>query len=385
MQEATTTTEGREKLAAIERELGAEILEREDVVRSMVLALIAGEHVLLLGPPGTAKSRLASSLCGRISGASYFYVCLNRFSLPDEVFGPLRLSALREDRFERNTGGMLPEAEVAFVDEVFKSNSAVLNGMLPILNERVYKNGASSATVPLQMAVCASNEMPEVREELGALYDRLLLRHLVVPVRDERGFEAILLGRTQGTDVRTTVTLAEIALAREEAARVDISGVVSQVSEIRRDLLEKGIEPSVRRFDRGCGLVRASAYLAGRGEANEEDLSPLRHVLWEDTRQIGAVADAILSRANPYLKDAQDLADEAEEVRSEAVRADELEAASKGAEANRKLKGIEGRLLDLRLKAKGAGRSTDAIDAALARTKDMRKEVVGRCLGVEDI
>jgi MoxR-like ATPase len=385
MQEATTTTDTREKLARVERELGAEVLEREEVVRSMILALMAGEHVLLLGPPGTAKSRLARSLCERISGASYFYACLNRSSLPDEVFGPLRLSALREDRFERNTGGMLPEAEVAFVDEVFKSNSAVLNGMLPILNERVYKNGASSATVPLQMAVCASNEMPEDREELGALYDRLLLRHLVVPVRDERGFEAILLGRTQGTDVRTTVTLAEIALAREEAARVDISGVVSQVSEIRRDLLEKGIEPSVRRFDRGCGLVRASAYLAGRGEANEEDLSPLRHVLWEDTRQIGAVADAILSRANPYLKDAQDLADEAEEVRSEAVRADELEAASKGAEANRKLKGIEGRLLDLRLKAKGAGRSTDAIDAALARTKDMRKEVVGRCLGVEDI
>ena len=111
----------------------------------------------------------------------------------------------------------------------------------------------------------------------------------------------------------------------------------------------------------------------------------MRHVLWEDTRQIGAVADAILSRANPYLKDAQDLSDEAEEVRSEAVRADELEAASKGAEANRKLKGIEGRLLDLRLKAKGAGRSTDAIDAALARAKDMRKEVVARCLGVEDI
>ena len=385
MQEATTATEVREKLARIEQELGAEILEREDVLRSMVLALIAGEHVLLLGPPGTAKSRLARSLCERISGASYFYVCLNRFSLPDEVFGPLRLSALREDRFERNTQGMLPEAEVAFVDEVFKSNSAVLNGMLPILGERVYKNGASAATVPLQMAVCASNEMPEDREELGALYDRLLLRHLVSPVRDERSFEAILLRRAQGTDARTTVTLAEIALAREEAARVDLSSVVSQVSEIRRDLLEKGIEPSVRRFDRGCGLVRASAYLEGRGKANEEDLSPLRHVLWEDTRQIGVVADAILSRANPYLKDAQDLSDEAEEVRSDALKADELEAASRGAEANRKLKGIEGRLLDLRLKAKGAGRSTGAIDAALSRAKDMRKEVVGRCLGVENI
>jgi MoxR-like ATPase len=385
MQEATTTTDTREKLARVERELGAEVLEREEVVRSMILALIAGEHVLLLGPPGTAKSRLARSLCERISGASYFYACLNRSSLPDEVFGPLMLSALREDRFERNTQGMLPEAEVAFVDEVFKSNSAVLNGMLPILNERVYKSGASAAPVPLQMAVCASNEMPEDREELGALYDRLLLRHLVLPVRDERAFEAVLLRRTHDASARTTVTLAEIARAREEAAGVDLSAVVSQVSEIRCELLEKGIEPSVRRFDRGCDLVRASAYLAGRQEANEEDLSPLRHVLWEETEQIGTVADAILSRANPYLKDAQDLADEAEEVRAEALKADELEAASKGAEANRKLKGIEGRLLDLRLKAKGAGRSTDAIDAALSRAKDMRKEVVGRCLGVEDI
>ena len=166
---------------------------------------------------------------------------------------------------------------------------------------------------------------------------------------------------------------------------MDLSGVVSQVSEIRRELSEKGIEPSVRRFDRGGDLVRASAYLEGREEANEEDLAPLRHVLWEEIEQIGAVTEAILSRANPYLKDAQDLTDEAEEVRAEAVKADELEAASKGAEANRKLKGIEGRLLDLRLKARGAGRSTEAIDAALSRTKDMRKEVVSKCLGVEDI
>jgi MoxR-like ATPase len=385
VQPATTTTDARGKLAAIERELGAEILEREEVVRSMVLALIAGEHVLLLGPPGTAKSRLARSLCERIAGASYFYVCLNRSSLPDEVFGPLRLSALREDRVERNTSGMLPEAQVAFIDELFKANSAVLNGMLPILNERVYKNGTSAAPVPLEMAVCASNEMPAEREELEALYDRLLVRHLVHPIRDERSFEAIFLRKTQGATSRTTITFKEIARAREEASRVELSGVVSQVSEIRRQLAEKGIEPSVRRFNQGGDLVRASAYLEGRTETNEEDLAPLRHVLWEEIEQIGAVTEAILSRANPYLKDAQDLADEAEEVRAEAVRADELEAASKGAEANRKLKGIEGRLLDLRLKARGAGRSTDAIDAALTRTKEMRREVVSKCLGVEDI
>jgi MoxR-like ATPase len=268
---------------------------------------------------------------------------------------------------------------------VHNCNSAVLNGMLPILNERVYKNGTSTAPIPLEMAVCASNEMPAEREELEALYDRLLVRHLVHPIRDERSFEAIFLRKTQGATSRTTITFKEIARAREEASRVELSGVVSQVSEIRRQLAEKGIEPSVRRFNQGGDLVRASAYLEGRTEANEEDLAPLRHVLWEEIEQIGAVTEAILSRANPYLKDAQDLSDEAQEVRAEAVKADELEAASKGAEANRKLKGIEGRLLDLRLKARGAGRSTDAIDAALTRTKEMRKEVVSRCLGVDDV
>lgn len=373
------------KLSAIEDEINVEILEREDIARSMILSLIAGEHVLLLGPPGTAKSQLARALCSRIVGAAYFYICLNRASMPDEVFGPAKLSALRDDRFERNIQGMLPEAEIAFMDEVFKSNSAILNGMLPILNEGVYKNGTEERPVPLQMAVCASNEMPSDREELGALYDRLLARHIVQPIRDDGSFTAILRGTTRKLERPMTVSLAEIEAARRAASEVDIHPVVGMMAQIRRELSEKGVEPSVRRFHKGASLVKANAYLEGRHEATDEDLIPLIHVLWEEEEQIPVVSDAILSRANPYLRDSQDLLDEAAEIKDAALAADEIEAASAGSEANRKLRSIGEKLLDLRLKAKGAGRSAEAIDKTLTEVKAMRKAVVSKCLDVDDI
>ncbi|MBA3615420.1 MAG: AAA family ATPase [Rubrobacteraceae bacterium] len=371
------------KLIEVEEELNVEVLEREDEVKSLVLALIAGEHVLLLGSPGTAKSALSRALCERIEGGSYFSVLLTRHATPALIFGPDRLSALQEDRYEQNTEGMLPEATIAFIDEIFKSNSSVLNGMLPILNERLYKNGSKWQEVPLQMAVGASNEMPEDREELGALYDRFLIRHLVEPVRQEKSFEAILLRKTGASGRKTTLSLEEILAARGRARKVDLSAVVPQIIEVRGTLAEEGIEPSVRRFDKGGDLVRSAAYLAGRELATEEDLAPLAHVLWEDPEQVSTVRDAILCRANPYLKEAQDLLDEGEEVAQNALAADELERSSRGAEANRKLKAIQDKLLTLRGRASDSGRSAGSIDAALTAIKDKNREILGRCLGVD--
>ncbi len=371
------------KLIEVEEELNVEVLEREDEVKSLVLALIAGEHVLLLGSPGTAKSALSRAVCERIEGGSYFSVLLTRHATPALIFGPDRLSALQEDRYEQNTEGMLPEATIAFIDEIFKSNSSVLNGMLPILNERLYKNGSKWQEVPLQMAVGASNEMPEDREELGALYDRFLIRHLVEPVRQEKSFEAILLRKTGASGRKTTLSLEEILAARGRARKVDLSAVVPQIIEVRGTLAEEGIEPSVRRFDKGGDLVRSAAYLAGRELATEEDLAPLAHVLWEDPEQVSTVRDAILCRANPYLKEAQDLLDEGEEVAQNALAADELERSSRGAEANRKLKAIQDKLLTLRGRASDSGRSAGSIDAALTAIKDKNREILGRCLGVD--
>jgi MoxR-like ATPase len=163
--------------------LDCNLLERDVPVRLLLLGALAGEHVLLIGPPGTAKSELARRLHKVFAGARYFERLLTRFSVPEELFGPLSLKALEQDRYERLTDGFLPTAQVAFLDEVFKANSAILNALLTLLNEREFDNGSGRVQVPLISVVGATNEVPD-DEALHAFYDRFLLRVPVGPVGD---------------------------------------------------------------------------------------------------------------------------------------------------------------------------------------------------------
>ncbi len=164
-------------------DLDCNLLERDVPVRLLLLGALAGEHVLLVGPPGTAKSELARRLHRVLDGARYFERLLTRFSVPEELFGPLSLKALEQDRYERLTDGFLPTAQVAFLDEVFKANSAILNALLTLLNEREFDNGSGRVQVPLISVVGATNEVPD-DEALHAFYDRFLLRVPVGPVGD---------------------------------------------------------------------------------------------------------------------------------------------------------------------------------------------------------
>src|SRR3954465_5285107 len=160
------------KFATTRKELSAALIERDDEVDLVLTALVAQEHVLLVGPPGCAKSLLLDSLLGW-AGGKRFSVLLTKFSVPEEVFGPVSLAGLKEDRYRRITTGKLPEADFAFVDEVFKASSAILNTLLKLLNERVYDAGDGEARpVPLKLCVAASNEWPgtETAKELAALF-----------------------------------------------------------------------------------------------------------------------------------------------------------------------------------------------------------------------
>src|SRR5512136_1263453 len=173
----------RETLRAIRDELGQAFLERADVIDGALAALLSGHHVLLIGPPGTAKSMLADELCRRLDGSTYFQWLLTKFTTPEEVFGAVSLRALENDDYRRVTTRKLPEAHIAFLDEVFKANSSILNSLLTLINERRFHNGRDVIEVPLITLVGASNELPE-DDELQALYDRFLLRFVVDYIAD---------------------------------------------------------------------------------------------------------------------------------------------------------------------------------------------------------
>jgi len=381
MEKTKTKTKVREKFLQIEQELNENYLERENVVRGLLVGLLTQQHVLLLGPPGTAKSMLAHDLCSRIGG-EYFQWLLSRTSTPEELFGPISLKALENDSYKRVTRGKLPEAQLAFIDEIFKSNSAVLNTMLSVLNERVFFNDGTPVNVPLEMAVGASNELPEDREELGALWDRFLLRFMVGYVRDPRNFEK-LLTITKNGDPKTGVTEKELKVARREINAISISRIIPRIQELRRKITEINIPVSDRRWRQILDVVKAQTWLNGGTAAADQDLEILTAALWIEPEQIAQVRQAIMELANPLDMEALDLLDQAMEIWQGAVSAGEDNSTAVGTEANAKLKKITKKLEGIKKQAEDGQKPTDRIEEAILQTAGWNKEVIAKCLGID--
>lgn len=378
----------RQTLLALEAELNALSFEREDLVRGLLLALLSRSHLFVLGPPGADKSRLIASLMARIEGASTFSLLLTRFTTPEEVLGPIDIPAYEQGTYARIVTGMLPTAHVAFLDEVFKANSAILNALLELMNERTYRNGGSTRRSPLVSILTASNELPQA-EELGPLYDRLLLRYEVGYMADEANVTRLLSrpptarSAQNGRAHTTRVSLDQIEEAQVEAAGVHLhEDAISVLLRIRSDLRQAGLVVSDRRLFQALGVIRAQAWLSGRSMAVDEDLEVLTHVLWTEPKDRRTVAERVLTHAAPASAKALELRDLAAEQRKIALEK-RTTSEQEAAEAMTKLKGLVESLVALRRDLHQRGSVPPRVDRALAEVQGMRREVLRTCLGVE--
>ncbi|WP_435005526.1 AAA family ATPase [Tundrisphaera lichenicola] len=265
---------------------------RDEVVDLIALAVVAGEHLFLYGPPGTAKSALIRQFASAVQGR-YFEYLLTRFSEPNEIFGPIDLARLREGSVATVTTGMLPEAEFAFLDELFNANSAILNNLLTVLNERVYRRGAEVRDLPLLSLFSASNHLAE-DEALGALFDRFLLRCHVNQLRRESmpGLLAAGWALERSSPSTSGVTAGDLRNLSGRLHAVDLSKVTEPYAEVIFKIRDLGVAISDRRAVKMLKLLAASALLSGREQANASDLWVLRYV-WDRVEQIDPLAALI--------------------------------------------------------------------------------------------
>jgi MoxR-like ATPase len=281
------------RVQAVFEALREGLVERDEPLWLALLAALSGEHFLLVGPPGTAKSTLARRLHLAFPGR-YFERLLTRFTVPEEIFGPLSLKGLERDVYERLTEGYLPTATVAFLDEIFKANSAILNALLGVLNERVVDQGPRRDAVPLVCLIGASNELPDT-DELAALSDRFILRYEVRAVSRE-GFGSLL-----ATDDVTAPLPPELRFDAEDlttvrrAARAVIvpRWVQDLAADLRAILDKQSIYVSDRRWRKAFDVLRTAAFLDGRDAVGLSEVALLRHILWQRPQQRDAIEAAI--------------------------------------------------------------------------------------------
>jgi len=290
-----------EKIEKAKTEWKKSFLERGTELDLVLVGLIARQNVLFVGPPGTAKSAICDAI-HELTGGEHFTCLLNKFTAPEELFGPPNLKMLEQGEYVRNVDGFLPTAKTAFLDEIFKAGPGILNTMLKILNEGTFKNGKQVRSCPLEFALAASNEWPggDNAGELSALFDRFTIRKTVSTVKQAANRAKLLFGDL-AHDPFDALTPAEL-----EAARVDAAGLqfnkdaADTMKTIIRELSQQGINPGDRRLRKSVSVAKAWAWLEGAKEVEPVHLEVLQYVLWEDPAEhTRKASEIVMKNCNP--------------------------------------------------------------------------------------
>lgn len=300
---ATKAGSMRPKVKALIDEMSKLFREREQVILGIWCAILAKEHAYLVGPPGTGKSAITRAISNCL-GASYFEWLMTRFTTPEEILGPMSLSALKQDKLTRIATGKLPDAQVVFLDEIFKANSACLNAILAAVNERIFHDDGQVKRIPLRTCIGASNELPD-GADLEALNDRFLMRFLVSELVDQDNWVAVVSEPDPVLDPNLHMTLAEVDAAIAEVEMVVVpDDVVAQLFEVRDQLSREGIRVSTRRWKKLIKILRAYAWVTGSTEVDSLHFEVLQHGLWRDPSQRQKIAEVVGKVSSPILSEA---------------------------------------------------------------------------------
>lgn len=290
----------RERTQQILKAMTADAYERNEVMALSLLSALAEESIFLLGLPGVGKSMMARKLKMAFENARSFEYLMSRFSTPDEIFGPVSITKLREhDIYERITKGYLPESEIVFLDEIWKAGPAIQNSLLTVLNEKIYRNGDCDMHLPIRGIIAASNELPAEGEGLEALWERFLLRYIVKPIEARENFNNLILGVKMVTkdDVVTPFTQKECDELREKVSHCEMpQDIVNMMYDLREkmnafaktetdDTSKENINElkyyvSDRRWRKMAHVMKVSACINGRKSVDVSDFMLLVHMLW---------------------------------------------------------------------------------------------------------
>ena len=291
------------RVTSLIQQIGAGLYEREQVIAIAFLGVISGQNTFLFGPPGTAKSLISRRLASAFEKPAYFEHLMSRFTTPEEVFGPVSIKELKEDRYIRKTGGYLPTADFAFLDEIWKSSPAILNTLLTLINEHIFKNGEGVEDVPLKSMIAASNEIPAENQGLEALFDRFVVRLVVPPIEGADSFKMLINSKPSESTPKVDTSLC-IAYDELMQWKVDIAEVVVSdncmviIQSIRAVLVERfeelGVYVSDRRWQRAALFMKASAFFNGRKETNQSDAILLKYCLWTTPENRESVNEVVM-------------------------------------------------------------------------------------------
>lgn len=313
----------RERISHMLAALGKGAFERNEAISLALLSALGGESIFLLGLPGVGKSMIARRLKMAFKGATSFEYLMSRFSTPDEIFGPVSISKLKDgDTYERVTDGYLPTADVVFLDEIWKAGPAIQNSLLTVLNEKIFRNGKQDLKLPLKAVISASNELPAEGEGLEALWDRFVIRYVVRPIENKTNFLSLVIDKPEECEVAEELqfTEEELLQIRREAMNVQVPYEVQElIFSIRKLLIDEKkkqednidvnhtdlVDPpyvSDRRWKKIVGLLRVSAYLNGRKTVNLSDCLFLIHMLWDKDEQILSVTKLVAQAIADMVK-----------------------------------------------------------------------------------